>query len=118
MQVREDQEEEDAEVPQGEKNVNEAVNGALTSSPSSMEKAKLKYPEPATPGNSPARGVTMPSPAAPTGTPKLSYSMKHSDSSFGLHSPDSFNDDVQVIIPKSICNKLVRKKGMNMRQTY
>ena len=37
---------------------------------------------------SPARGDTVPS-----GTKSL---IKHSDSSFGLHSPDSFNDDVQV----------------------
>ena len=97
LQVREDQEEDEDEVPQDEKNVNEAVNGALTSSsPATVEKPKLKYPEPATPGNSPARGVTIATP--PTGTPKMSYSMKHSDSSFGLHSPDSFNDDVQVII--------------------
>ena len=31
--------------------------------------------------------------------------LKHSDSSFGLHSPDSFNDDVQVKLKNilSIC---------------
>lgn len=28
--------------------------------------------------------------------PAAGAGMKHSDSSFGLHSPDSFNDDVQV----------------------
>ena len=45
--------------------------------------------QPSTPQNSPARGQVSVSSGA------KSY-MKHSDSSFGLHSPDSFNDDVQV----------------------
>ena len=72
--------------------VAEAFNGGL------VDKAKPRYPDPATPGNSPARGATVASPApAPAPGPKQGGFMKHSDSSFGLHSPDSFNDDVQVM---------------------
>lgn len=70
----------------------------VSSSGASQDKPKLRHPEPSTPGNSPARGATM-GPATPSGGgggQKTSYAMKHSDSSFGLHSPDSFNDDVQV----------------------
>lgn len=86
LQVKEEDETDD-------KTVNEAMNGTVTG----QEKPKMKLVEPATPGNSPARGATSgtrpyqsPRPAA------SSYGMKHSDSSFGLHSPDSLNDDVQV----------------------
>jgi hypothetical protein len=42
----------------------------------------------ASPERSPARG-------AGAGQPRLG-GLKHSDSSFGLHSPDSLGDDVQV----------------------
>ena len=50
------------------------------------------------PGSGQATTPGVPSPsrgAAVSGGSGKSY-MKHSDSSFGLHSPDSFNDDVQV----------------------
>ena len=85
-----DEDEEQSEAGPKEAAVTEAVNG-LVSGP---EKPGPRLPEPATPGNSPARGaaalVTSPAKA------KTGGFMKHSDSSFGLHSPDSFNDDVQV----------------------
>ena len=70
----------------------------VSASGPNQEKPKLKYPEPSTPGNSPARGATVgqATSGGGGGGQKTSYAMKHSDSSFGLHSPDSFNDDVQV----------------------
>ena len=78
----------------------EAFNGLVTG----QEKPKMKLPETATPGNSPARGATsstrttmvQKTPTTTTTSSSSSYGMKHSDSSFGLHSPDSLNDDVQV----------------------
>ena len=36
--------------------------------------------------------------SAPPPPPPPKSILKHSDSSFGLHSPDSLNDDVQVVI--------------------
>ena len=80
VQVKDDDEEEEeegeeeGEGEEGGGKVTEAYNGSV-SGPG--------------PGNSPSRGTAVSSGGA------KSY-MKHSDSSFGLHSPDSFNDDVQV----------------------
>ena len=53
---------------------------------------KPKLANTGTPNNSPAR-------IAPAGQSRHG-GLKHSDSSFGLHSPDSFNDDVQMMIRK------------------
>ena len=73
VQVKDDDDDDEEEEAEGEGEerdgkVTEAYNGSV---------------QPMVPGPSPSRGAK-------------SYSMKHSDSSFGLHSPDSFNDDVQV----------------------
>ena len=81
VQVKDDddeEEEEEGEEGEGEEGggkVTEAYNGSVSGQSTQ-------------PGGSPSRGATVSSGAK-------SY-MKHSDSSFGLHSPDSFNDDVQV----------------------
>ena len=83
-----DEDEEQPEAGPKEAAVTEAVNGLV----SGQEKPGPRLPEPATPGNSPARGAA----ALVTSPAKSKGFMKHSDSSFGLHSPDSFNDDVQV----------------------
>lgn len=56
--------------------------------------AKPKLANTGTPDNSPARGAMVATNQARHG------GLKHSDSSFGLHSPDSFNDDVQMLIRK------------------
>ena len=74
----EDEEEEEGEGEEGGGKVTEAYNSSVSGSGST---------NPGVP--SPSRG------AAVSGGSGKSY-MKHSDSSFGLHSPDSFNDDVQV----------------------
>ena len=78
VQVKDDdeEEEEEGEVEEGGGKVTEAYNGSVSGQSTQ-------------PGGSPSRGATVSSGAK-------SY-MKHSDSSFGLHSPDSFNDDVQVM---------------------
>ena len=91
--MKDEDEEEQAEAGPKEVAVTEAVNGLVTG----QEKPKPRLAEPATPGNSPARGAAsmVTSPAKPKAAGGF---MKHSDSSFGLHSPDSFNDDVQVKI--------------------
>ena len=73
VQVKDDDDDDEEEEAEGEGEerdgkVTEAYNGSV---------------QPVVPGPSPSRAAK-------------SYSMKHSDSSFGLHSPDSFNDDVQV----------------------
>ena len=73
LQVKDDQEEGEEE---GGVKVAEAYNGQVQPSPEA----------------SPARGTSV----ASGGSRAKSY-IKHSDSSFGLHSPDSFNDDVQVM---------------------
>lgn len=91
----------------------EAFNGGL------VDKAKPRYPDPATPANSPARGATVASPApAPGPGPKQGGFMKHSDSSFGLHSPDSFNDDVQVMKVSTIfCGYNINSVPLNISIT-
>ena len=107
FQVKDEQDEETVETKDNTDTVTEAFNGQVATR-EMPERPKLKYPEPATPGNSPARGaavsassgpsvtsVASVTPGAANGGQKISY-MKHSDSSFGLHSPDSFHDDVQV----------------------
>ena len=76
----EEEEEEEGEGEEGGGKVTEAYNSSVSGSGSGQA---------TNPGLSPSRG------AAVSGGSAKSY-MKHSDSSFGLHSPDSFNDDVQV----------------------
>ena len=95
FQVKDEEEEETDTIPQ-EAAVTEAFNGLV----SGQEKPRPRLPEPATSGNSPARGAQQQQQQQHNSSPannKTGGFMKHSDSSFGLHSPDSFNDDVQVI---------------------
>lgn len=73
-----------------DKNVTEALNGSVKNTPPEVPKPKLAAT--ATPQNSPARGAVVQN--------QSKSMLKHSDSSFGLHSPDSFNDDVQMLIRK------------------
>ena len=112
FQVKDEQDEETGETKDNTDNVTEAFNGQV-STREMQDRPKLKYPEPATPGNSPARGAVGPvgvAPGASVPAPgqKISY-MKHSDSSFGLHSPDSFNDDVQVRLLSFLLHTVLTK---------
>ena len=87
VQVKDDddeEEEEEEEEGEGEGEEGEERGGKVTEA----YNGSVSGPGPG-PGNSPSRGAAVSSGGA------KSY-MKHSDSSFGLHSPDSFNDDVQV----------------------
>lgn len=69
-----------------EKNLTEAVNGVVVGTEGGDGAG-----EGVTPQSSPARAGHPPAAQHP-----VQQGLKHSDSSFGLHSPDSFNDDVQV----------------------
>ena len=88
VQVKDDDDDEEEEEEEGEGEGEEA-GGKMTEAYNGSVSGSGPGPGQSTnPTNSPSRGAAVSSGAK-------SY-MKHSDSSFGLHSPDSFNDDVQV----------------------